>query len=546
MSAYTLTVLDTTGIQDYIFGSNRVPENVGASQLVEQATHQWVQDSLPLEHHNLNTDGNIDRTRRLEEDRTLEAEVILRGGGNVLILFRSLAVAKDMVSRLTRKLVTDAPGLELAAAHYEFDWERDALGGQDGVHRRLFAMLNRSKQQRRSSTPLLGQSVTLECRATGLPAVGFDPSPRPNELPYPVSADVWAKLQPNLQQAANDRLHTIFAAATQAGYEFRRDFGMLGGTEGEHDYIAVVHADGNGMGKRFERLVLSFGTANQNRACLDALRDLSEAVDRAGRTALEAIVKRMIDAFEALDASEEMQRFLSGLEWANHRPVLPFRPIVYGGDDVTFVCDGRLGLPLAAIYLDEWERATAADPVIGPAYACAGVTVVKTHYPFVRAYHLSVDLCTRTKALLREHQPGDTSALDWHFAMSGIIGSIKEIRQREYQVRIDGQQKSLVMRPVTLRAPGLEEDWRNWQTFERVTRKFNEDPYWKERRNKVKALREVLREGDQATQHFRHAYSLRELPEIDPHNQEMQRTGWNDRCGYFDAIEAMDFFLPLS
>ncbi|RIK33022.1 MAG: hypothetical protein DCC57_25415 [Chloroflexi bacterium] len=38
---YTLTVVDLSGIQDYVFGSNRLAENVGASALVEQATHQW-------------------------------------------------------------------------------------------------------------------------------------------------------------------------------------------------------------------------------------------------------------------------------------------------------------------------------------------------------------------------------------------------------------------------------------------------------------------------------------------------------------------------
>ena len=41
-----VTVLDTTGIQPYIFSSNRLRENVGASFLVSQATDEWVKEVL--------------------------------------------------------------------------------------------------------------------------------------------------------------------------------------------------------------------------------------------------------------------------------------------------------------------------------------------------------------------------------------------------------------------------------------------------------------------------------------------------------------------
>jgi hypothetical protein len=41
-----VTVLDTTGIQPYIFGSNRLRENVGASYLVSQTKDEWVKEVL--------------------------------------------------------------------------------------------------------------------------------------------------------------------------------------------------------------------------------------------------------------------------------------------------------------------------------------------------------------------------------------------------------------------------------------------------------------------------------------------------------------------
>ena len=47
MASFVLTVVDTQGIQPYIFGTNRLAQNVGASFLVKEATHRWVAEALP-------------------------------------------------------------------------------------------------------------------------------------------------------------------------------------------------------------------------------------------------------------------------------------------------------------------------------------------------------------------------------------------------------------------------------------------------------------------------------------------------------------------
>jgi hypothetical protein len=258
----------------------------------------------------------------------------------------------------------------------------------------------------------------------------------------------------------------------------------------------------------------------------------------------------MMAAFSAHEAPRELKDFLQSLhdDPKTRHPILPFRPIVYGGDDVTFVCDGRLGLALAAIYLEEWERVTKESTTIGAAYACAGVAIVKSHYPFVRAYTLAGTLCAGAKKAVREavrDHPELTgaSALDWHFAMSGIGGTITQIREREYQ----GKAGSLHLRPVALHAPILKPNWYTWATFDRVTRTFQSNPDWRDRRNKVKELREILREEPVAVERFLHAFTLKELPLLDAAKAALQQTGWDGAiCGYFDPIEALDFYLPLA
>lgn len=42
MSEHTLMLIEATGIQEYIFGSNQLAQNIGASELVTRATTDWV------------------------------------------------------------------------------------------------------------------------------------------------------------------------------------------------------------------------------------------------------------------------------------------------------------------------------------------------------------------------------------------------------------------------------------------------------------------------------------------------------------------------
>lgn len=563
MASFTLTLLDTVDVQGYIFGSNRLRENLGASQLVYALTEEWLRESLQQVvggSHNLKGDATINGSRILTPENALQAEVVFAGGGNALLLFRDHDAALALVRRLSEKLIADAPGLELAVAHRQFDWHAKQLGGSDGVYGQLQADLARAKQQRRAGGPLLGQSVTLECSSTGLPAVDYFPF-GPDDV-LPLSADAFAKAKEETWKAATKRLRDMLREPKDIvkGYEFSDDLDNLVSGAGDKSYVAVVHADGNGIGKRFKKLV---DDTRDSRTCLNKLRELSQAVSAAGEQALRTTVETLVAALNPPHGGrEEIEDFYQGLlkEKVKGRPkekvrYLPFRPIVFGGDDLTFVCDGRLGLPLAAIYLEAWEQASRALPEGGQAYAAAGVAVVKTHYPFVRAYQLSEDLCTRAKRALKEvgkEQQG--SALDWHFALSGIFGGIEAIREREYTT----QHGSLTTRPIALAPSLFEPSYRTWKYVQYLVGvflgepvnkqgRFNKDgkPYYRGT-NTVKGLREALRAGPNEVGMFLLVRALHPLPTIDVSLDALQRTGWaSDHTPYFDPIEALDFFLPL-
>lgn len=522
MSRYVLTVVDTTQIQQYIFGSNRLVENIGGSELVELATRRWVYEALPG-NHNVNdvTTGVLDDQRTIDN---IDAEVLYAGGGNTVVLFKTFDLARFFTSRLTRRVLREAPGLELIVAHRQFDWHTESLANV--VSEALGVDLARKKHQRMPSLPLLGLGVTQPCSSTGLVAAGmFDKKP--------VSLEIKAKTKDSIQAQSRDRLRAKLPQIEQGNWQVPQDFDDLGRRKGEESYIAVVHADGNGIGKRVEEIAQRYHEPHQNRDYINAIRQFSQSLERAATKALGSVVDLMANAF------------LADAELANHhRLKFPLRPIVFGGDDVTFVCHGRYGLPLAIRYLAAFEEATKQEPAFNgqPAYACAGVAIVHTHYPFARAYRLSEQLCRSAKQMLKDVQVEDGSAIDWHIAMSGITGSLGEIRAREYQVK----QGWLHLRPLLLQTSSAT--WRSWPAFKMILDAFlREDGEWYERRNKVKALREVLREGPTAVRDFLSAYQIKSLPTSGAINvRGYETSGWaGDRCVYFDAIELMDLFQDL-
>ncbi|MEQ9549782.1 MAG: hypothetical protein RIM23_09205 [Coleofasciculus sp. G3-WIS-01] len=545
MSKYIVSVIDTTGIQTYIFGSNRLRENIGASYLVAKATNYWVKQVL-WQRFGDNVyipDGN-QQEKRIENDN-LDAELVYTGGGNAVILFKDIDCAIRFTKTLSQKILREAPGLKIVVAHSEpFEWGNKLSKTVDSVIKKL----EQKKREYNPSVPLLGLGVTANCLSTGLVAVDTsDHYSVPTS--YPVSREIVEKLRtvdPKNDAPANEKLiTTIFKGESLnlGDYIVPYDVDDLGRTEGSSSYMAIVHADGNGMGDRFKE----YGNQSQSdREYIMRMRDLSEKVNQAGVKALKVVANKVLQ----LAQGKLLEQF--AVTERDGKKYIPCRPIVYGGDDVTFVCDGRLGLTLAALYLKAFEAETANIPDGKKLTACAGIAIVKTHYPFARAYQLSEALCKNAKNFVLDEKKrlriSDFSALDWHIGASGLLGSISDIRKREYQV----PEGNLTMRPVYLHS---ESDWRNWMDFSQVVRELNTHPNWVGRRNKVIALREQLRQGSDKTKQFLQVYGLHKdyLPRFSAaQTDDLHQNGWTDDprtneriCAYFDAIEAMEFHVPL-
>ena len=315
--------------------------------------------------------------------------------------------------------------------------------------------------------------------------------------------------------------------------------------------MAVVHADGNGMGQRIRKLLQG---VSGNRKQIDLLREFSNSSHQAAATAIEKIkedLQRNSHQQESgklvwfpVGATEEMRKRLPQVVADEGK--LPFREIITGGDDVTFVTDGLLGLSLAKLYLDYYREQLLADGK--PAIGRAGIAIVNTHYPFAQAYALAESLAGNAK---KAGQDGTEQSIDWHFAVNGLTRSLAELRKQVYTVPAG----SLHTRPKQL---GVNADQVNsWAQFETQLQIFQSDT-WLDQRGKLKGLMPVLRRGKEMVAAHRVNYGLKELPQVNGKGgngwldlvKPNDGTGLKDEietvCASYDAIEAADFTILLN
>lgn len=441
-------VLDTVSIQNFIFSTNNLKENLGASQLVkeiyEEPLFQVLREISPSLSKEMLNDWKINPEREIFSSG-LPFEIGYIGGGNALIFFEKEEMAKDFIKKWTLRLLTYAPSLIPASAvgKISFDNERFAEDLNN-----LFERLAQNKSKFTPLTTLPRHGINAECRRTGLSKEVWAENLPFDEKDY-VSVVAYAKIEAS-KRADKEHENILRELDKEGKYCFTSNLEELGQIKGEENYIAIVHIDGNDMTEKFkkaknlvEKRLLS--------------KDLAEHTYQTFRDILGIIIENINKIKEYYDLREKDSRI-----------VLPIRPIIIGGDDITFVCDGRLGIWLAKKFLEIFQSRKIQGYNIS---ACAGISITKTKYPFYRGYQLSEELLRNAKNK-RKEEKDDGSWLDFHLSYGGFSGRLKDIRNKHYRT----EEVDLLLRPYKIEelkeiikatAELLEEDERGRFKFPR-------------------------------------------------------------------------------
>lgn len=422
-----LALIETSGNQDYIFASNKLRENVGASELIWRIGYRFVQEAM-AEHAGRGDGGQV--------------ELVLQASGKALLRTEDRATAEAVIRAVTYRSLREAPGMDLRGAVCEVD-QAEIHEVVQAVHRRHERLRGQvpGPQERFQRLPIIA-----ECSTSGLPASRIEPVGEDVELRSEVS---WSK-----RRAADDgwkRLRGLAGDVPLA--ENLDDLERL-----DVDWLGVVHADGNGLGQMF----LDFGALvkrllgrRDNEQYLRILGEFSAALDRGTAEAFRFALRQIWPSWVALCGKQ-----------GGRAGFLPLVPLVIGGDDLTVVCEGRLAIPFTVAYLQEFERQMTQGIVgdlaeqrdgIGERRlaACAGISIVKPHYPFYAAYSLAEQLLRSAKTVKEKLNHYPCSAFDVHVLYDASGSDLDRLRDpRQGELVADQGATRLTARPFVVTGLG--------------------------------------------------------------------------------------------
>ena len=527
-----VVVFGTASLQKYVFQSNRLKENIGASYL---AAH-WLGKGLVCATQadttgwdQYLTDHEIDMLENpVNKDKAVN--LIYIGGGNAALLCQNEDIAKEVITTWSRKVLKHALGLRVVVG---YETVKSSLAK---AYREALNNLSCCEEALPFGSTLYSLPVVRTCISTGQPAS----ERRKGENDQEDQDDEWisqstvhkqdAAGTENSPGPAQKYIEKIFKSVLKETEHlpeqcFARKLDEdLGGRKGE-SHIAIVHADGNGMGDRLNKVI---DKENQeDNEFIHNLRAFSASTTDLSHKALTETLLHL-KKFLPLDALD------------NPDHVFPLRPIVYGGDDLTFVCDGRVGLHLADFYLKAFSnqpvKVCGNDEVVD---ACAGVAIVPTKFPFARAYDFADELCGLAKRHRREQGKSKGSWLDFQIIQGGVTSSIETLRDAQYR-SLEGQ--TLHQRPY--------EVLKEWDDCINVLTQFKSEWY----RSRAKGLLQALTQGPIPTEFVVKAAQWRKMPL--PYVKGMKgmdalarKIGWtggkdsNRRTPFFDPLEILDFYL---
>ncbi len=540
-----LVLIETSGNQNYIFSTNKLRENVGASELTYQAGTKWILEAVadPNDTPSLEVWKDSKRLRELLQNPQINppierqskpVEILTAASGKALLLTKDCETAQSIIRRVTQRALEKAPGLDVMGVYEEIeDWN------QPNSLARAIKKVHRTFEKVRSRRPapenrFLRLPIVASCAVSGLAAAKVK---KIGSKQVAISHASIAK-----RKRSDDAKGRLTNLDERLQGQIAQLIDEDVADEDQRSWLAIVHADGNGLGQIFINFEDYLGEDKSNRNYINQYREFSLSLDECTEAAFKA----------ALNVFPEEPDPKTGM-------VIPVVPLVLGGDDLTVVCDGHYALEFTRVFLQEFEQQTTGKPEISEIAqkafgvdrlsACAGVAIVKRHFPFSVAYDLAEELIKSAKDVKRKvtkqgdpKTPFPCSAIDFHILYDTSGVDLSEIRRKlEPEPKAQLYNRPYVVSKDLSQADG--QDWlvlHQWQRLSDRVQALKNDQLPSSQSH---ALRTALFLGKEATDAqyrlIQQRYDLTPFTKLEHslfhHSQDIYSTS------FLDALDAKDF-----
>ena len=367
------------GIQSFIFQTNTLREIVGASELVEEICTKMFAEQLGVSISELNEDENA----------------IINAAGNIKYIFDHEDKCKEVFREFPKQVLEAAPGITISQAVIEL---RDDLNLSDALHELEIRL---RKERNMPMQPItLGLMGIQRSRETGLPERYHMSNPEDycdeGTFRKRKAADTYSLLKKAIGVEMADMVKTT---------------NRVDSFTDANDWIAVIHADGNGLGQIVKAISENDSSGRDSHTFSSLLNQSTiDAAKSAAGIVFENAIKNGTD--------------------------LPFRPVVLGGDDLTVIIRGSLAMTFIQNYLEAFEKFTKENfMALAREYnnlengltACAGIAYVKSSFPYYYAYNLAEELCAAAK----KDSNREKSCIMFHKVQDSFVDSYEDITKRE-------------------------------------------------------------------------------------------------------------------
>ena len=420
-------------IQQFLFAVPRLKAMIGANALLGETIRNELvnlakdNDALALQWPNGQvetgddplSDENIDQQYRDIPQELYENGITSRDGGHFHVVFNAKQAAKAFLVQAQALIQGQLPGVRMSAHIQEMGneselWNQPSAWGEQNSRLPYFQICQdtgdrlANKYRKQETPPYISSLVTqLESKA--------------DDFYTNDTTEIIGLLRKVGKLPSLDDNHRI-----------PKDLSDLAGADG---YIAVIHADGNGMGVR-RKLYAGSSESEEGEDLEKFIR--REATNEKFFHAMRVAVRRaVVDALNSTFTPEVLENSYK----------LPYQLLMLGGDDLLLVTRPEHAFP----FVIEYAKALKAHQIpyegegTKPISIGAGIAIASHKLPFHRLYELAEQLAGSAKKLYRaqgaengEKTPPERSVVDWMVSTGSWLDDVEQSR-KTHDLSTDGR-----------------------------------------------------------------------------------------------------------